>query len=197
MLSFIQFSLPSHQDFIYSNMKYLSILVLFLLSLSACKSNENNKTDENKNTNTNTETTSSETNTSNSETIDPNEVIKNNQSAGSDASPKNDGSAAAIVFEVKEKNFGTINEGEQVEVTYKFKNIGGSDLVISHVQAGCGCTVPEWPKDPIKPGGSGIVKAKFDSNGRSGHNEKHVTVMSNATENSIDLSFSGEVKPKY
>lgn len=176
-------------------MKYLSIVTLFLLSFTACKSNEN----KNVNEATPTENVANETSasTTNAETIDPNEVIKNNQTAGSDASPKNDGTAAAIVFEVKEKNFGTINEGEQVEVTYKFKNAGGSDLVISHVQAGCGCTVPEWPKDPIKPGGSGVVKAKFDSNGRSGHNEKHVTVMSNATENSVDLSFSGEVKPKY
>lgn len=131
------------------------------------------------------------------ETIDPNEVVKNNSSASQAAPAKADGSAAAITFDAKEKDFGTINEGEQVEITYKFTNTGGSDLVISQCQAGCGCTIPEWPKDPIKPGKSGVIKAKFDSNGRAGHNEKHVTVFTNATENNVELVFQGQVKPKY
>lgn len=173
-------------------MKYTYILLFIFLAFSSCKNgkkgNESNGSAQegmdNKDASTN-------------ESIDPNEVIKNNQSSGSDKPITSDGSAANIVFEVLTQDFGKITEGEQVEVNFKFKNNGGSDLVISHVQAGCGCTTPNWPKDPIKPGQSGVINAKFDSNGRSGHNEKHVTVMSNATESSIELSFTGEVKPKY
>ena len=135
--------------------------------------------------------------TSAEQTIDPNEVVKNSNTATQSSPAKADGSAAAITFDAKEKDFGTINEAEQVELTYKFSNTGGSDLVISQCQAGCGCTIPEWPKDPTKPGKSGMIKAKFDSNGRAGHNEKHVTVFTNAVQNSVELVFRGEVKPKY
>lgn len=177
-------------------MKYTSFILVMLFAFSACK-NEGNKEPNDNATPGTTQSTTAEQPASEGGSLDPNEIVKNNQSAGSDAKITADGSAAAISFETKEKDFGTITEGEQVEVTYKFKNSGGSDLVITNCVAGCGCTVPIWPKDPIKPGQSGVIKAKFDSNGRSGHNEKHVTVMSNATESTVELAFRGEVKPSY
>lgn len=168
-------------------LQILAVFSLILLGSCQSKSSEQSSTPEQNSP----ESTPAE------QPIDPNEVVKNNSTADQPAPVKADGSAAAITFDAKEKNFGTINEGEQVEITYKFTNTGGSDLVISQCQAGCGCTIPEWPKDPIKPGKSGVIKAKFDSNGRAGHNEKHVTVFTNALENTVDLVFTGEVKPKY
>ncbi|MBI3232772.1 MAG: DUF1573 domain-containing protein [Bacteroidetes bacterium] len=174
-------------------MKYTYLIVAAFLTFAACK-NETKK----EGSSESTEATATPTENNSGEPIDPNDVVKNNHSANSSSTPAASSSnEAAITFEMKDKDFGTINEGEQVEVSYKFKNTGGADLVISHCQAGCGCTVPIWPKDPIRPGQSGVIKAKFDSNSRPGHNEKHVTVMSNATEASVELVFHGEVKPKY
>lgn len=133
------------------------------------------------------------------QTINPNSVITNSSSSQNQVNntPVERPDAPHIIFDMLDKDFGTINEGEMVEVLYTFKNSGGSDLVVSNVQAGCGCTIPDWPKDPIRPGKSGIIKAKFDSNGRQGKNEKHITVMSNAVEGDVLLKFHGEVKGKY
>ena len=60
-------------------------------------------------------------------------------------------------------DFGTITEGDVVETEFTVKNVGDSDLIISDAKGSCGCTVPEPPKDPIKPGDSAPIKVSFDS----------------------------------
>lgn len=96
-----------------------------------------------------------------------------------------------------DKNMGKVVEGEQVLVTYKFKNSGNKPLVITSVTAGCGCTIPETPKEPIAPGAEGEIKAKFNSSGRVGPNHKQVYVTANTNpEKTTKLDFSVEVTPK-
>ena len=95
------------------------------------------------------------------------------------------------------KDFGSMKQGETLEVSFKFKNNGTKPLIISDVTASCGCTVPEKPKKPFAPGETGVIKASFDSNrGQVGHNSKQVTVISNTNPQATTLVFSVDVKAK-
>jgi hypothetical protein len=93
-------------------------------------------------------------------------------------------------------DFGEIAEGEIVEFSFRFKNTGTSALVVTNVAASCGCTVPEKPEQPIKPGETGYIKAKFDSAKRPGETMKSITVTSNATPPFPELVLKGKVLPK-
>ena len=101
-----------------------------------------------------------------------------------------------IDFETREKDFGTINEGQSITMYFKFKNKGLNPLIITNARAGCGCTSPEYPKDPIPSGREGVIKVTFNSEGKGGDNEKFVEIESNATEPVIKLIFRGHVNPK-
>jgi hypothetical protein len=90
-------------------------------------------------------------------------------------------------------DFGKITQGEKVSHKFKFKNNGGSDLIISSAQGSCGCTVPSYPKAPIPPGGEGSIDVVFDSNGKSGKVEKTVTVVTNAEPNTTVLTVATEI----
>ncbi|MBC5773178.1 DUF1573 domain-containing protein [Pontibacter sp. KCTC 32443] len=87
-----------------------------------------------------------------------------------------------ITFEEAEYNFGDITQGDVVEHTFKFKNTGTQPLVIERVDVTCGCTTPAWTKEPIMPGKTGTVTAKFNSAGKLGQQKKPITVHSNAAE---------------
>lgn len=102
---------------------------------------------------------------------------------------------AVMTFKNTEHNFGDILENQKVETTYEFTNTGKVDLLINDCQAACGCTVPEWPKTPIKPGESGKIKVVFDSAGKAGMNNKIVTVRANTKEGSVELKFTANVRP--
>lgn len=92
-------------------------------------------------------------------------------------------------------SMGTVNEGAQVEVSFRFKNTGTKPLVIANVTASCGCTIPETPQQPFAPGEEGVIKAKFDSKGRTGEQRKHISVDANTTPSrSHDLEFTVDVK---
>jgi len=84
-----------------------------------------------------------------------------------------------ITFEKKVHDFGTISEGEVVEHTFKFTNTGDTDLIISNASASCGCTIPDWPKEPIAPGKQGKIKVKFNSNGKKDMITKDITILAN------------------
>ena len=84
-----------------------------------------------------------------------------------------------IEFEKEIHDFGKVIQGEKVSYGFKFKNTGKSDLVISQVNTSCGCTVPKFSKEPIKPGEEQVITVKFDSKGRKGIQNKSITVLSN------------------
>jgi hypothetical protein len=90
-------------------------------------------------------------------------------------------------------HFGEIAEGEKVSYVFRFTNGGKADLVIANVSASCGCTAPEWPREPIPPGGEGHIKVTFDSQGKPGMQSKTVTVIANTTPATRVLTISAEV----
>lgn len=94
------------------------------------------------------------------------------------------------------QNFGKVTDGEKVVITFHFKNTGTNPLVISNVQASCGCTVPSKPEEPIAPGAEGKITAEFNSEGRVGKASKNITVTANTKEGIAVLMFEGEVLPK-
>ncbi len=106
------------------------------------------------------------------------------------------GPLPAIEFDTEDFDFGTINEGQVVEHTYSFKNTGEAPLIIQNAQPSCGCTVPDWTKDPIPVGGTGYVKASFDSNGKPNMQNKTITVTTNAWPTTKIIRFKAMVKPK-
>lgn len=90
------------------------------------------------------------------------------------------GAVPVLTFEKEYHNFGNVTQGEVVEYSFKFTNTGNKDLLITKAEASCGCTVPEWPKDPVKPGESRYMKVKFDSHGRpEGYTEKELFIQAN------------------
>lgn len=109
---------------------------------------------------------------------------------------KPDGPLPAMSFETMDHDFGTIDEGDVVEHTYAFKNTGDAPLIIQSAQGSCGCTVPDWSKDPIPVGGTGFIKAKFDSNGKPNAQNKTVTVTANTWPKQTVLRFKAMVMPK-
>ncbi|MDQ2719975.1 MAG: DUF1573 domain-containing protein [Bacteroidota bacterium] len=90
-------------------------------------------------------------------------------------------------------NFGKVTDGENVVYNYRFRNMGKKPLIVSSATASCGCTVPEKPEEPIKPGETGFLKVVFNSKGRVGSVHKEVTVISNAYPKFPVLQLLGEV----
>lgn len=92
-------------------------------------------------------------------------------------------------------DYGTIVQGGDGNCEFKFTNKGKSPLTLSNVQASCGCTVPEWPKEPILPGKTGSIKVKYNTNTIGAFN-KSITVKSNAINTTVVLQIKGNVTPK-
>ena len=109
---------------------------------------------------------------------------------------KPEGPLPTLQFQNVEHDFGTINEGQVVEHTFAFKNTGEAPLIIQSAQPSCGCTVPDWTKEPIPAGGTGYVKAKFDSNGKPNIQNKSITVTANTWPKQTVIRFKAMVTPK-
>ncbi len=102
-----------------------------------------------------------------------------------------------MTFAETKFDFGNIKQGDIVEHVFKFKNTGNAPLVIKQVDVTCGCTTPEWPKEPIAPGKSGTIKAVFNSAGKMGQQNKVITVQSNAVNapNQVTIITNIQEKP--
>ncbi|NJM26737.1 MAG: DUF1573 domain-containing protein [Bacteroidia bacterium] len=109
---------------------------------------------------------------------------------------KPEGPLPKIEFAETDFDFGTISEGQKVEHVYAFKNTGEAPLIIQNAQPSCGCTVPEWSKEPIPVGGTGYVKAQFDSSGKPNAQNKSITVTANTWPKTTMLRFKAMVLPK-
>lgn len=105
-------------------------------------------------------------------------------------------STTSISWDSTKLDYGTIPEGQKLDVAYGFTNSGNAPLVIKKVEPGCGCTVAETPTEPIAPGKKGTIRASFDSNGREGVQHKSIYVYSNASGDPQELIFNVEVKKK-
>lgn len=107
--------------------------------------------------------------------------------------PDNVEALTSIVFEEESFDFGTITQGEKVEHTFKFTNTGSNDLVIVSAKGSCGCTIPKWPKEPIKPGQTGDMYVIFNSDGKSGKQHKKVSVIANTEPATSEVALQGDV----
>lgn len=104
---------------------------------------------------------------------------------------------AEIKFEKTSHNFGSFPETEKVTCTFKFTNTGNNLLVIHQAIASCGCTVPQYPKQPIKPGESGEIKVTYDGSGKfPGHFKKSITLRTNAKQEIVRLYIEGDMVGK-
>ena len=102
---------------------------------------------------------------------------------------------AVPVVEMKETSFdfGEMQQGESVTHDFVLKNTGEADLIISAAKGSCGCTVPQWPKAPISQGEEATIKVTFNSAGKSGKQNKTVTLVTNAIPNTKVLTINGNV----
>jgi hypothetical protein len=107
--------------------------------------------------------------------------------AGKDTQPQ-------FSFETEAHDFGKITQGEKVTYSFRFKNTGGSDLIISEAHGSCGCTVPQYPRGPISPGSAASVDITFDSDGKSGKIEKSVSLSANTSPNTKILKITAQVE---
>lgn len=103
-------------------------------------------------------------------------------------------SETEMTFVTEKHDFGTIVQGDKVVYDFKFKNSGNSDLVITDAKGSCGCTVPEYPKDAIKPEESGVIKVSFNSTGKSGKQTKSVTLFCNIKEGKKVLHINSNIE---
>ena len=107
----------------------------------------------------------------------------------------NSNEIAVMTFEQMEYDFGSVNEGDVVDHTFRFTNTGNFPLIISKATATCGCTVPEWPREPIAAGASGEIRVKFDSKNRKNLQTKYVSINANTKPEVTRLKISGNVIP--
>ena len=99
-----------------------------------------------------------------------------------------------IQFQKTEHDFGKILQGEQVSYTFKFKNVGNAPLIITSIEKTCGCTSPDFSKDPVKPGEEGKITITYDSKGHKGFQNKRVIVKANTNPSETILRIKAQVE---
>lgn len=101
---------------------------------------------------------------------------------------------AAFAWDSSNHDFGKIKQGTPVTHEFKFTNVGKTPLIITNVQASCGCTTPSWTREEVQPGGTGYIKATYNA-AAVGNFNKTVTVTANIEGGFVQLSIKGEVQP--
>lgn len=102
------------------------------------------------------------------------------------------GNEPEIKFEKTVHDYGNILKGDDGTCEFKFTNEGKTDLILTNVRSSCGCTVPSWPREPLAPGQSSVIKVKYNTQ-RIGLISKSITVESNAINNRVVLRIKGNV----
>lgn len=162
--------------------KFFSVLALAAFAFSATYAQTQSSTTH---TTSTTTTTSSSVSSGNAAT----------PSTGDAGTVDNSNNPNAPVFQWAEEthDFGTIPQGKPVTWRFEFSNTGKEPLIISNVQKTCGCTVTDWTKEPIMPGGKGFVSAEYNA-AKEGGFTKAITVQSNAKTPNYKLYFKGTVE---
>lgn len=121
------------------------------------------------------------------------ELVNNPRSAnGLDTSLANE--LPVMDFEDTVHNFGWLDEGMKATHSFEFINNGKTPLIVSAAKGSCGCAVAEYPRDPIPPGGSGIIQVLFDTYGKTGHQEKSISITTNSKRGVHMLYIKADVK---
>ena len=113
---------------------------------------------------------------------------KNSQKTGTEENPK-----AAISFESTVHDFGTIPFDSDGRCYFEFTNTSDVPLVVNVVRTSCGCTRPEWPEEPVSPGGKGKIGITYNTR-LPGNFQKSITVYSNAEDSPVKLMIKGKVE---
>ncbi len=104
--------------------------------------------------------------------------------------------ATKMEFREYDWDFGTIDEGDNVEHMFSFTNTGTEPLILENCKGSCGCTVPQCPKQPIPPGGTGEIKVVFNSKGKKNMQTKTVTITANTEPLDTKLTIRANVTPE-
>ena len=123
-------------------------------------------------------------------------VNKSEESEVLNAAAIDSGKLPEFSFVDEEYHFGEMIEGDVREHTFEFTNTGEIPLIISAAQGSCGCTVPDFPREPIAPGAKAEIHISFNSAGKSGNQEKTVTLTANTVPNIYVLKIMATVNPK-
>jgi len=121
------------------------------------------------------------------------DIIRNPVSADQPIDTVN---VAELSFEEPAYDFGEVREGTIVAHDYHFTNSGQAPLLISSARSTCGCTVPQWPREPIAPGETAEVTVEFNSANKRGKKNQKVTITANTTPPQTFIYLKGEVMPK-
>jgi hypothetical protein len=120
----------------------------------------------------------------------PGDLVNNPKSAkGADERA----AVPVISFAKTEHDFGRVIQGEKITYNFQFTNSGDADLIVTRVSASCGCTIPAFTRDPIKPGENGVIRITFDSENRMGFQNKIITVVSNSLPANQNLRIKAQV----
>lgn len=119
-------------------------------------------------------------------------IIRNPVSAKEPADTVN---VPKITFEETSFDFGEVTEGQTVDHVYKFTNTGKAPLLISGARSTCGCTVPEWPEEPIPPGEGGEITVRFNTKNKRNKQTKPITIMANTYPANQRIYLTGFVRP--
>ena len=103
------------------------------------------------------------------------------------------GKEPIITFDKTEHEFGKLLQGEVVTYSFHFTNTGNAPLLITEVKTSCGCTAGDFPREPIKPGQDGLIKATYDSKGHHGFQSRTLSVISNTNPSMTVLRFKADV----
>ncbi len=106
--------------------------------------------------------------------------------------PKNP--PTTIAFKEYEHDFGTIDQNTTNNYTFEFTNTGDKPLIIETATGSCGCTVPEYPKEPIPPGGTGKIKVEYKPGKQKGAQSKTITIIANTEPKDTRLTIKANVK---
>jgi len=169
--------------------KTLSIIALSIIGfgLVSCKK-------ENKETQT-AETVTTDSTAATSVTPASADSAATSAVSGETASAQPDQPLTTIALSESNFDFGKIKKGDKVEHVYEITNTGTNPLVISEVRPGCGCTVPDFTKEPILPGKKGKITLHFDSSNFEQNVQKYADVFANVEKSPIKLTFTANIQP--
>ena len=125
-----------------------------------------------------------------------------NHGAADQAAPKEASNTTSSLkpenmeFKTDMHDFGTVAEGPDAEFKFEFKNTGKEPVILRAVTASCGCTAPEWSKEPVLPGKKSVIKAVYHTAGRPGGFNKTITVTSNAGVKVLTIKGNVEKAPE-
>jgi hypothetical protein len=112
----------------------------------------------------------------------------------SDVSEVPSGPVTNVAFEKSSHNFGNIKQDTQNKYKFKFTNTGSNPLIIENATGSCGCTVPEYPKEPIAPGGTGEITVEYSPGKQQGSQSKTVTITANTEPRTTQLTITANVE---